>query len=636
MADEQTPQSDLIDDAIRQAERQLEEKLNALRMSVGDPAQTPASAPADDDVAVLRPTGTPASTRASEPAPAPQADATPEPTPPAPVPTTPAPARTEPQTRWAETGGDDVSFAPLDDSVPSAGVSDLYVPEDVAPYEDDEPASTDYDVFGDEPAADPQSAALRDSLRADVTDLTPVWDEDEPSTTTPAAPMPTTRRSTEQPAPQPRPVEPETRPEPVHSSWTDGGARTPRREPSQRLASLPSEDEMQFWAHTRTALRNLQQVTDGMPTQIVGGVSTEFARLLHEELGATDQALRNLSAEVTRTTQQDLPKLADGIQKSVEQAMASPNNGIRQLRDELPAQVDRAVRATHDNLREELDRTTASIHGAVQHDITQLEQSIATNVTRMAQGTTDAVGRVEHDVDVLGETVVRFERGVQSQFDAFEAQLRSAIEQVEQNLRDELVPPSQTIRKLDEELPSRFSRIERTVTEQLQDGQREVAAQLKATHQATTDQLQSTHRAVTEQLQSGQREQQQALTSLVEADRAALDRLQSLASTLDEDRARRAEDLDVVVDTVTTGWEALAGAMASLFEQAEENSRRLAGIENRLGQLRDVENAMEDTLDRFQRQMRELKPSPIVVTVSHDEAEVRNETRAGWSPESGS
>ena len=82
---------------------------------------------------------------------------------------------------------------------------------------------------------------------------------------------------------------------------------------------------MQFWAHTRTALRNLQQVTDGMPTQIVGGVSTEFARLLHEELGATDQALRNLSAEVTRTTQQDLPKLADGIQKSVEQAMASPN-----------------------------------------------------------------------------------------------------------------------------------------------------------------------------------------------------------------------------------------------------------------------------------------------------------------------
>jgi hypothetical protein len=120
------------------------------------------------------------------------------------------------------------------------------------------------------------------------------------------------------------------------------------------------------------------------------------------------------------------------------------------------------------------------------------------------------------------------------------------------------------------------------------------------------------------------------LSSLVDADRAALDRLASLGSTMDEDRARRAEDLEVLVDTVTTGWEGLAGAMTALFEQADENSRRLAGIEQRLGQLRDVEGALEQTLDQFQRHMSELKPSPIVVTVSHDEAEVRNTTRSGW------
>src|SRR4051812_38607309 len=58
MADEQTPQSDLIDDAIRQAERQLEEKLEALRMSALGDSAAPATAPAMDEAeaAVLRPT----------------------------------------------------------------------------------------------------------------------------------------------------------------------------------------------------------------------------------------------------------------------------------------------------------------------------------------------------------------------------------------------------------------------------------------------------------------------------------------------------------------------------------------------------------------------------------------------------
>ena len=580
MADEQTPQSDLIDDAIRQAERQLEEKLQALRMSaLGEPAPQ-ASAPVEDDVAVLRPTGSAA--RASEgaadadaaDAPAPPTAATPDPTPELPE---PAPR----SGRWQETGGDDVSFAPVDGGAGSKTSDHLYVPEAELPL-DDEPS--DLDAL---PADPDESDSLRQSLSTSVTDLTPVWDDEDEGSVPPApAMMPTTRRS-------------EDRPEPVHASWTDSGR--PRREPAERITSLPSEDEMQFWAHTRTALRNLQQVTDTLGPQVVGEVSTEVARLLHEELSATDQALRNLQADLQRTTSQELPQLADRLQEAVEQAVAAPNNAIRQVRDEIPSQLDRVNRAQQDHLRDELDRTASGIHGAVQHDITQLEQSVASNVTRLTQGTTDAIGRVERDVDVLGETVVRVERGVHAEFDRFESQLRGAIERVEQNLRDELVTPTETLRKIDDELPSRFSRIER---------------------------------AVVDQLQTGQRDMSQVLTSLVDADRAALDRLQSLASTLDEDRARRTEDLEVVVDTVTTGWEGLAGAMTALFEQVEQQSRRMSGIEQRLGQLRDVEGALQQTLDEFQRHMRDLKPSPIVVTVAHDEAEVRNATRSGWTPDS--
>lgn len=606
MADEQTPQSDLIDDAIRQAERQLEDKLEALRLAaLGEPAPQ-ASAP-DDDVAILRPTSTsPRTGEPAQPAPAPAPEAIEGPIDASAPDSSPDP---EPVS-WAETGGDDVSFAPVGGSAPMAGVSDLYVPEDEDPFDQDEPAvDPAASVFGD-PA--PESDPIRESLTATVTDLTPVWDDEDEASIL-HSPSPTTRPSHLQAAPEPSgssaPIEPvvepaprerSERPEPVHATWTEP-ART-RREPapSGPVTTLPSEDEMQFWAHTRTALRNLQQVTDGIATQVVGGVSTEVSRMLHEELSTTDQSLRALQEQVRETSATDLPALADRVQDSIEQAVAAPNNGIRLLRDELPDQLDRSARQVHELVREDLDRTSAGLHGAVQHDITHLEQSIASNVTRMAQDSTEAIGRVERDMDVLGETVVRFERGVHAEFDRFEAQLRTAIERVEQNLRDELVEPTELVRKLDQEMPSRFNRIEA---------------------------------ALTEQLQAGQREQATVLTSLVEADRAALDRLAALGSTLDEDRARRTEDLEVVVDTITTGWEALAGAIATLFEQSEENSRRLAGIEQRLTQLRDVEGAVEQTLDEFTRQMRDLKPSPIVVSVSHDEAEVRSATRGGWVPE---
>jgi len=563
MADEQTPQSDLIDDAIRAAERQLEAKLEALRMSaLGEPTP-PAEAPSDD-VAVLRPTG--GASRASEPA-------------------TPAPARTsEPDTAWSdvpdevpvawqESGNDDLTFTPSGADATIHG-SELYVPEVEHPLEES-PGQTD-----DAPTDTPLG-----QLSATVTDLTPVWDDEDEVPIQPTRPRA---------ARTPDPVREPDRPDPVHSSWTEPEQRS-RREPSttSRVTSLPSEDEMQFWAHTRTALRNLQQVTDGLSTQLTGSISTEVSRIVHEEFQGTDQAVRTVQQQL----QQGLPRVAEQIEQSIDHALTGQSNALRQVRDEIPAQIDRGVREQHAALKSELDRANASVHDAVQHDIGQLEQSVAANVTRMAQGTNEAIGRVERDVDVLGETVVRFERGVHGEFDRVEAQLRAAIERVETNLREELVEPTETVKKLDEELPARFGRVERNLMDQLQLTQREVTT---------------------------------VMSSLVDANRASLDRIAALGSTLDEDRARRAEDVDVIVDTVTTGWEGLAGAMKVLFEQAEENSRRLAGIEQRLTQIRDLEGAVEGTLDKFTRHMKDLKPSPIVVTVSHDDAEVRNTSRGGW------
>ena len=50
-------------------------------------------------------------------------------------------------------------------------------------------------------------------------------------------------------------------------------------------------------------------------------------------------------------------------------------------------------------MREDLDQTASAVHGAVQKDVAQLEQSIATNVTRMAHGTLDAVSRAERNIN---------------------------------------------------------------------------------------------------------------------------------------------------------------------------------------------------------------------------------------------
>lgn len=520
MADEQTPQSDLIDDAIRQAERQLEEKLQALRMSaLGEPS--PSDAPSAPDVAVLRPTSS--APRVSEPAlPAPASEPSesgesnpdaidfPDSFPPV----------------WYETGGEDVSFTPADGGATSPVGGDLYVPEREHPFELDDEAS------GAELPLEPPMQ-LRETLSGVVTDLTPVWEDEDESQLDVA---PTSRRTVRDEPSQSGPV---------HSSWTGADRGRPEERPTSRTTSLPSEDEMQFWAHTRTALRNLQQVTDGLSTQVTCNVSMEVSRILHEGLAPTDSAVRSMQQQF----EHGLPLLAEQVEESIQQALVAPSNGIRQVRDEIPAQLERVAQAQNDTLREELERANAVVHGAVQQDISELEESIATNVTRMAQGTTDAVSRVERDVDVLGETLVRVER------------------------------------------------------------------------------------ALLDQLQGSQREMSTVLTSLVDADRAAIDRLASIASTMDEDRARRAEDIEVVVDTVTRGWEGLAAAMASLYEQAEENSRRLAGVEQRLTQIRDLEGAVEQSLDRFEEYVRELKPSPIVVTVSHEEAEVRNTTRSGWVPD---
>ncbi|MCW2926203.1 MAG: hypothetical protein JWM86_171 [Thermoleophilia bacterium] len=583
MSDEQTPQSDLIDDAIRQAERQLEAKLEALRMSaLGDP--TPLATPPSDDVAILRPTGGP--TRAPSEDDVRPADASADAAGSFDVPD-------EVPFAWqdADAEGEDASFAPLDPSA-TFSPSDLYVPDSDGPTELEPTAD---DVHPPSAWLEPEAEAPRTGDAPGVTSLTAMWEEEAP------APAPRASRDS---------VGADwDRPEPVHAAWTEPAAsqtrpaapapQAARSDATPNMPHIPSEDEMQFWAHTRTALRNLQQVTDSITGQVTRDVSILVEQAVSDAIAPTEGGMRAIHTQL----QQGLPKLADRFEGAVEQALVGPTNGIRQIRDELPTQLERVARDQRASFRDDLDATAGAIHGAVQADVAHLEQSIAANVTRMAATMTDTATRVERDVDVLGESVVRFERGMHNEFDRVESQLRAAIDRVESSVRDEFVEPTETVRKLDEELPARFGRIERTLLEQLQNTQRDLSS---------------------------------VLTSLVDASRASIDRIGSLASTLDDERARRVDDVETIVDTVTTGWEGLAGAMKALFQQAEDNSRRLAAMEQRLGQIRDLEEAVERSMTGFADHVANLQPAPIVVSVSHPEATVENTTRGGWVPDTSS
>ncbi|MCW2950443.1 MAG: hypothetical protein JWN41_1456, partial [Thermoleophilia bacterium] len=334
-----------------------------------------------------------------------------------------------------------------------------------------------------------------------------------------------------------------------------------------------------------------------IPGQIVGNVSDHVERIVRAELRDSTEVLRAVQQQLGG----DLPKLAERVESAIEQHVAAPVAGIRQLRDDVKIETDRTVHETRAGVREDLDHTASAIHGAVQQDVAQLEQSIATNVTRMTQGLTDSVQRVERDIEAVGDTVARFERGVHGEFDRVESQLRTAIERVDHSLREELAAPASAVRKLDEEIPAQFDRVERNVLDQVKGSQRDLA---------------------------------HVLTGLVDANRASLDRVASIASTLDEDRSRRADDLDIVVDTMTTGWEGLAGAIKALYQQGEHIGSRIDAIEQRLSQLRDLESKVDTSLSAFASHVKDLAPAPVMVTVSHPEAQVENTSRGGWLPAS--
>jgi hypothetical protein len=425
-------------------------------------------------------------------------------------------------------------------------------------------------------------------------------------------------------------------PEPVHASWshTRDEAPAPR---SAAIEPVPSEEELQFWAHTRTALRNLQQATDHLPRQVTGSVTDEVERIVRDELGAPTSTLRLVQQHL----QQGLPRIAERIEEALREELVAPNQALREIQDDLPARVDRLGRELGDTVREDLERVGEVLQSGVQRDVAAVEQAVATNVTRMATGLEELVSRSEQSLGAdltklggqLGGRVERIDSGLGDlgrTVDRSGRELSASIEQVEERLRAALADIEGGLRgsisDADRGLRGSIEEVDRDLRESISGLQTSLASPLAE----LPGRIDSVERRLVDEVHGTRGDLGSAISSLTDASQASLDRLAGIAAGLDDDRTSRAQDVELVVDTFTTGWEGLASAMQAIHSQNAEALGRLEQLEERVGRLADLEQSMTDGIANMNRHISELKPAPVVVSVHHPDADVRSETRGGW------
>ncbi|MBC7644243.1 MAG: hypothetical protein H7123_03885 [Thermoleophilia bacterium] len=407
-------------------------------------------------------------------------------------------------------------------------------------------------------------------------------------------------------------------------------------------AQGPSDEQLQFWAQTRTALRLLQQTTDNISHEVMTSVSRHVEEIVRDEMVQPNAAIRSV--------QQSLPGTIDRLESVLAEELQGPLAALRQLQEELPSQLDRVERGVQgavergvtgstDRLSRELvdvERTLTEgvdqLGRTVQTDVQGVEASVATNVTRMAQGLSTQVGRIE--------------RSVQEGFDRVERTLHGDLSKVETTVREELEAPIQTIRQLQDELPARFQRLERAVQE---------SASAPAVEQLTQElvELRGAHREMGEMLRTELEPTRRGVRDLAELDLGAalgdlatagtvtLDRLSGVTDDLGRDRVQRVEDLELLVDSMAKGWQGVYGAIGKLFERVESFDERFNKFEKQLDAIGTLEGSVEDTLTTMRNQLeanltemqnhlQELQPAPVIVTINHPEATVQNTTKGGY------
>lgn len=118
--------------------------------------------------------------------------------------------------------------------------------------------------------------------------------------------------------------------------------------------------------------------------------------------------------------------------------------------------------------------------------------------------------------------------------------------------------------------------------------------------------------------------------------------LNDVIAGMDRNRLQQTQDLEVLIDALTSGWQAFYATIDGLFARIDTFGERLASVEHRFDVMDQLERnvstgleamreQLETQLSAVNKHMAELAPAPITVTVSHPEASVHQQTRPGYT-----
>lgn len=664
MADEQTQHPDTVDDAFRQAERQLEAKLEALRQT------------ALGQAAGLNETG-------------------------------------GSNAGWSTAVSDEVSWETEDDSSPSwepasNGGEPAWDEPHIEPVAAREAETVEAEW--DDAVMRPTGSSLGLPGFADVAT--------EPLTPEPAAQVSSQDEGEE--------FEPDEDPYPVYDAGSPGvpvsaAPTRPRMyQPVSEQFGFGSEDDQ--LAALRTSLRLLQQGTDEirhtLAPQVTGSVVDQVEGILRDELSAPAAGIRQIQAQ--------MPAMEDRITRAVGEELAGPVAAINQLNEELPVEVQRIQRQLSSSVEDGLQPMQADVSfvrdrvGSIDDAIDNLRSALGDLDAAMGEELTRTGKQVESRVAQaqasLREDIDRTERAVtervdglagdmQADFARFGAGMRDGMTRLEATLRDEIAIPAAAVRQLHDELPAQLQRLERVVrdtnaapqVEQLLDttaAQREqvldaIDRAANRTLGAVTEQSESVtsevgklvdvvvregersaaaldrHAAAFEQVSQESVARQERMIreelgdtarnvrSIVELDlgglfadlilagRATLDKLSSVDGELGRDRVQRAEDLELTIDALTAGFSGMQEAFIRVLDTVGTIDQRIGAIEKSVATFDNLIEHFDATVEKIggkldadlgamRAHLAELQPAPVVVTVAHPEANVQQSTRSGF------
>lgn len=126
------------------------------------------------------------------------------------------------------------------------------------------------------------------------------------------------------------------------------------------------------------------------------------------------------------------------------------------------------------------------------------------------------------------------------------------------------------------------------------------------------------------------------LGELAQSSRETLDRLLSVTNDFERDRLQRVEDLELLVDAMTSGWQGIYSAITTMFERVQDFDSRMSSVEQQVTALNSLDGTVTAALDNVQNRMdaaistmhqhlQELQPTPVVVSVSHPDVRVEQQ-----------